>query len=172
MRRSSDLINRRHRSSFIGNLNFPEDLMKAVRANSAIRLAPYFVGSFDEMKRNVGTGEVSAYNCGGKIRVQIACNHNHQIIDAKFQISNCATKYSYDGKPFPNDWAIQRHIHPFICDLITFSQYNLLTTEIHTTSRTTYAKLKNSDEIKINCVDISNEAILLAIENYRNKNRE
>jgi hypothetical protein len=58
-------------------LIFPEDLMGAVRANKIIALAPYLIGEFDHKLKNIGVGESYAYDCGGKMRVHIACNHNH-----------------------------------------------------------------------------------------------
>jgi Fe-S cluster assembly scaffold IscU len=52
---------------------------------------PRNVGSLDKSSPRVGTGVVGAPECGDVMKLQIECDENDQIVDAKFKTFGCGS---------------------------------------------------------------------------------
>ncbi len=53
---------------------------------------PRNVGSFDKNDVSIGTGIVGAPECGDVMKLQIKCDGNGRIVDARFKTFGCGSE--------------------------------------------------------------------------------
>ena len=113
---------------------------------------PYNVGSFDKKLKNIGTAIVGAPACGDVMKLQIKVNPLTNIIeDAKFKTFGCGSAIA------SSSYATQ-----YIKNMNLNDAKN-----VNNTTIATYLKLP---PVKLHCSMLAEDAIKLAIQDYKNKN--
>jgi len=111
---------------------------------------PRNVGSLDREGPNVGTGVVGAPQCGDVMKLQIICDADDQIVDAKFKTFGCGSAIA--SSSLATEWIKGKHIDEAM-------------------------EIRNSDiaqelslpPVKIHCSVLAEDAIRAAIADYRKK---
>ncbi len=109
------------------------------------------VGSLNEEDKTVGTGMVGSPACGDVMKLQIKVSKEGTIEDAKFKTFGCGSAIASSA---------------------------LLTEMVKGRTIADVAKIKNNDisdilalpPIKLHCSVLAEEAIKVALEDYKNKN--
>jgi len=114
---------------------------------------PRNVGGLDENDKSVGTGLVGSPACGDMLKMQIKVNDKDIIEDVKFKTFGCGG---------------------------AIASSSLTTEKIKGKTLEEALALKNADIVeelelpraKIHCSVMAEEAIKMAVEDYRNKNKK
>lgn len=111
---------------------------------------PRNVGSFDKNQKNVGTGVVGAPACGDVMKLQILCNDQGVIEDAKFKTYGCGSAIA--SSSLVTEWIKGRTIEDALA---------LKNKEI--------AEELALPPVKIHCSILAEDAIRAAIKDYQSK---
>lgn len=111
---------------------------------------PRNVGSFDKNDPSVGTGLVGAPECGDVMKLQIKVNEAGIVEDAKFKTYGCGSAIA--SSSLATEWLKGKTLD---------EAYNIKNTEI-------VAEL-NLPPVKIHCSVLAEDAIKMAIEDYKKK---
>ncbi len=111
---------------------------------------PRNVGSFDKNDPSVGTGLVGAPECGDVMKLQIKVNEQGIVEDAKFKTYGCGSAIA--SSSLATEWLKGKTLD---------EAYNIKNTEI-------VAEL-NLPPVKIHCSVLAEDAIKMAIEDYKKK---
>jgi len=114
---------------------------------------PRNVGSFDKNDPSVGTGLVGAPECGDVMKLQIKVNDAGIVEDAKFKTYGCGSAIA--SSSLATEWLKGKTLD---------EAYNIKNTEI-------VAEL-NLPPVKIHCSVLAEDAIKMAIEDYKKKKEE
>ncbi len=114
---------------------------------------PRNVGSFDKGDPNVGTGIVGAPECGDVMKLQIKCDENGRIVDAKFKTFGCGSAIA--SSSLATEWVKGKSVDEAL-------------------------QIKNTDivrelalpPVKIHCSVLAEDAIRAAIADYKKKSEE
>ena len=112
---------------------------------------PQNVGSFDKTLKNIGTAIVGAPACGDVMKLQIKVNPLTNIIeDAKFKTFGC-------GSAIASSSYATQYIK------------NMNLDEAKNVSNSDIAKYLNLPPVKLHCSMLAEDAIKIAINDYKNK---
>ena len=112
---------------------------------------PRNVGSFDKNDKSVGTGMVGAPACGDVMKLQIKVNPLTNIIeDAKFKTFGCGSAIA--SSSYASEYIKNMHIE-----------------DAKTVSNKTIAKHLKLPPVKLHCSMLAEDAIKLAIDDYKSK---
>ncbi len=111
---------------------------------------PRNVGSLDKNDVNVGTGIVGAPECGDVMKLQIKCDDNGRIVDAKFKTFGCGSAIA--SSSLATEWVKGKTVEEAL---------QIKNTEI--------VKELSLPPVKIHCSVLAEDAIRAAIEDYKNK---
>lgn len=111
---------------------------------------PRNVGSLDKEQPNVGTGVVGAPECGDVMKLQIMCDENDHIVDAKFKTFGCGSAIA--SSSLATEWIKGKHIDQAMA---------IKNSEI--------AQELSLPPVKIHCSVLAEDAIRAAIADYRKK---
>ena len=112
---------------------------------------PRNIGSFDKFEKNIGTAIVGAPACGDVMKLQIkVCPETNIIKDAKFKTFGCGSAI-----------ASSSYASEFI--------KNLNIEQAYTVSNSDIAKHLKLPPVKLHCSMLAEDAIKLAIDNYKKK---
>ena len=111
---------------------------------------PRNVGAFDKTDSNVGTGVVGAPECGDVMKLQIKCDGNGRILDAKFKTFGCGSAIA--SSSLATEWVKGKTADQAL--------------EIKNTQ---IVKELSLPPVKIHCSVLAEDAIRAAIEDYRAK---
>ncbi|CAF3927644.1 unnamed protein product, partial [Rotaria sp. Silwood1] len=111
---------------------------------------PRNVGSFDKNDPSVCTGLVGAPECGDVMKLQIKVNEQGIVEDAKFKTYGCGSAIA--SSSLATEWLKGKTLD---------EAYNIKNTEI-------VAEL-NLPPVKIHCSVLAEDAIKMAIEDYKKK---
>jgi len=114
---------------------------------------PRNVGSLDKMDPNVGTGVVGAPECGDVMKLQIKCDENGRIVDAKFKTFGCGSAIA--SSSLATEWVKGKTIE-----------------EALTIKNTEIVKELSLPPVKIHCSVLAEDAIRAAIEDVKRKRTE
>ncbi len=111
---------------------------------------PRNVGTLDKSDSRVGTGLVGAPECGDVMRLQIQCDENDNIIDAKFKTFGCGSAIA--SSSLATEWLKGKSVDEAL-------------------------QIKNTDivkelalpPVKIHCSVLAEDAIRAAINDYKTK---
>jgi nitrogen fixation NifU-like protein len=111
---------------------------------------PRNVGSLDKNDPNVGTGIVGAPECGDVMKLQIKCDDDGRIVDAKFKTFGCGSAIA--SSSLATEWVKGKHVEEAL-------------------------QIKNTDivkelalpPVKIHCSVLAEDAIRAAIADYKKK---
>ena len=114
---------------------------------------PRNVGSFDKKDSSVGTGIVGAPECGDVMKLQLKINDANVIEDAKFKTFGCGSAIA--SSSLATEWVKGKTVDEAL-------------------------KIKNTDivnelslpPVKIHCSVLAEDAIKMAIEDYKKKKGE
>ncbi len=114
---------------------------------------PRNVGSFDKGDPTVGTGIVGAPECGDVMKLQIKCDENGRIVDAKFKTFGCGSAIA--SSSLATEWVKGKSVDEAL-------------------------QIKNTDivrelalpPVKIHCSVLAEDAIRAAIADYKKKSEE
>jgi len=114
---------------------------------------PRNVGSFDKADPSVGTGIVGAPECGDVMKLQIKCDENGRIVDAKFKTFGCGSAIA--SSSLATEWVKGKNVDEAL-------------------------QIKNTDivkelalpPVKIHCSVLAEDAIRAAIADYKKKSEE
>ena len=110
---------------------------------------PRNVGSFNKLDKNIGTAIVGAPACGDVMKLQIkVCPETNIIKDAKFKTFGCGSAI-----------ASSSYATEFIKNLNIETAYNVSNSDI--------AKHLKLPPVKLHCSMLAEDAIKLAIDNYK-----
>ena len=110
---------------------------------------PRNVGSFNKLEKNIGTGIVGAPACGDVMKLQIkVCPKTNVIKDAKFKTFGCGSAI-----------ASSSYATEFIKNLNIEKAYTIKNSDI--------AKHLKLPPVKLHCSMLAEDAIKLAIDNYK-----
>lgn len=110
---------------------------------------PRNVGKLDKTNPNVGTGLVGAPACGDVMKLQIKVDINGIITDSKFKTFGCGSAIA--SSSYATEWLIGKHIN----------QATIKNSDI--------AKYLNLPPIKLHCSMLAEDAINMAIKDYKDK---
>ena len=110
---------------------------------------PRNIGSLDNRSRSVGTGLVGAPECGDVMKLQIKVEQD-QIVDAKFKTFGCGSAIA--SSSLATEWIKGKSI-----------------TEASTISNTEIVEELSLPPVKIHCSVLAEDAIKLAINDYKSK---
>jgi len=110
---------------------------------------PRNVGSFDKKDNDIGTGLVGAPACGDVMKVQIKVKDNI-IIDSKFKTFGCGSAIASSS---------------FTTEFIKGKTLN----EAEQIKNSEIAKYLKLPPVKLHCSMLAEDAIKLAIKNYKSK---
>ena len=113
---------------------------------------PRNVGSLNKDSDSVGTGLVGAPSCGDVMKLQIKVNKDGVIEDAKFKTYGCGSAIA--SSSLVTEWIKGRTLKE--------------ATEIKNTDIVEHLSLP---PVKIHCSVLAEDAILAAIEDYKEKNK-
>jgi len=111
---------------------------------------PKNIGSFDENDPDVGTGMIGAPVCGDVLRLQIKVGKNGKIEDTKFKTYGCGSAIASSS-------------------LVTEWLKGMTLDEALEIKNDSIAKELDLPPAKIHCSIVAEEAILAAVEDYRQK---
>ncbi len=111
---------------------------------------PRNVGAFDKAEQNVGTGIVGAPECGDVMKLQIKCDGNGRIVDAKFKTFGCGSAIA--SSSLATEWVKGKTIDEAL---------EIKNTEI--------VKELSLPPVKIHCSVLAEDAIRAAIKDYHEK---
>lgn len=111
---------------------------------------PRNVGSLDKNDPKVGTGIVGAPECGDVMKLQILCDDNDNIVDAKFKTFGCGSAIA--SSSLATEWLKGKSVDDAL-------------------------QIKNTDivkelalpPVKIHCSVLAEDAIRAAINDYKKK---
>lgn len=111
---------------------------------------PRNVGSLDKKDPKVGTGIVGAPECGDVMKLQILCDDNDNIVDAKFKTFGCGSAIA--SSSLATEWLKGKSVDDAL-------------------------QIKNTDivkelalpPVKIHCSVLAEDAIRAAINDYKTK---
>ncbi len=112
---------------------------------------PRNMGSLDKESTNVGTGIVGAPACGDVMKLQIECDANDRIIDAKFKTFGCGSAIA--SSSLATEWIKGKTLDEAL-DL----------------KNTAIAHELSLPPIKIHCSVLAEDAVRAAIEDLKKKN--
>ena len=110
---------------------------------------PRNIGSLDTRSPSVGTGLVGAPECGDVMKLQIKVEQD-QIVDAKFKTFGCGSAIA--SSSLATEWIKGKSI-----------------TEASTISNTEIVEELSLPPVKIHCSVLAEDAIKLAINDYKSK---
>ena len=110
---------------------------------------PRNIGSLDTGSPSVGTGLVGAPECGDVMKLQIKVEQD-QIVDAKFKTFGCGSAIA--SSSLATEWIKGKSI-----------------TEASTISNTEIVEELSLPPVKIHCSVLAEDAIKLAINDYKSK---
>ena len=110
---------------------------------------PRNVGSFNSTDNNIGTGLVGAPECGDVMKLQIQVK-NDKIVDAKFKTFGCGSAIA--SSSYASEYIKNMHIE-----------------DAKTVSNKTIAKHLKLPPVKLHCSMLAEDAIKLAIDDYKSK---
>ena len=114
--------------------------------------SPQNVGSFDKNLKNIGSAIVGAPACGDVMKLQIKVNPLTNIIeDAKFKTFGCGSAIASSS---------------YATEYIK----NMNLDEAKNVSNSDIAKYLNLPPVKLHCSMLAEDAIKIAINDYKNKN--
>jgi nitrogen fixation NifU-like protein len=111
---------------------------------------PRNVGSFDKNDPSVGTGLVGAPECGDVMKLQIKVNEAGIVEDAKFKTYGCGSAIA--SSSLATEWLKGKTLD---------EAYNIKNTQI--------VEELNLPPVKIHCSVLAEDAIKMAIEDYKKK---
>jgi nitrogen fixation NifU-like protein len=111
---------------------------------------PKNVGSFDKNDPSVGTGLVGAPECGDVMKLQIKVNEQGVVEDAKFKTYGCGSAIA--SSSLATEWLKGKTLD---------EAYNIKNTQI--------VEELNLPPVKIHCSVLAEDAIKMAIEDYKKK---
>ncbi len=111
---------------------------------------PRNVGSLDKNDPAVGTGVVGAPECGDVMKLQIKCDEQGRIVDAKFKTFGCGSAIA--SSSLATEWIKGKTLDEALA---------IKNTEI--------VKELSLPPVKIHCSVLAEDAIRAAIEDYRQK---
>ena len=112
---------------------------------------PQNVGSFDKILKNIGTAIVGAPACGDVMKLQIKVNPLTNIIeDTKFKTFGCGSAIASSS---------------YATEYIK----NMNLDEAKNVSNSDIAKYLNLPPVKLHCSMLAEDAIKIAINDYKNK---
>jgi nitrogen fixation NifU-like protein len=111
---------------------------------------PRNVGSFDKNDVRVGTGIVGAPECGDVMKLQIKCDGDGRIVDAKFKTFGCGSAIA--SSSLATEWVKGKTIDQAL---------EIRNTEI--------VRELSLPPVKIHCSVLAEDAIRAAIRNYQEK---
>jgi len=114
---------------------------------------PRNVGSFDKADPNVGTGIVGAPECGDVMKLQIKCDDQGNILDAKFKTFGCGSAIA--SSSLATEWLKGKTVD-----------------EALTIRNTDIVKELALPPVKIHCSVLAEDAIRAAIADYKKKTEE
>ena len=115
---------------------------------------PRNVGSLDKTKKNVGTGLVGAPACGDVMKLQIEVDDKGKITDAKFKTFGCGSAIASSS---------------FATELLEGKNINNSDVYIKNTEIASYLKLP---PVKLHCSMLAEDAIKMAINDFKKKNKK
>ena len=113
---------------------------------------PRNVGTLDKESPNVGTGLVGAPACGDVMRLQIKVTRGGIIEDAKFKTFGCGSAMA--SSSLATEWIKGKTID-----------------NASKISNRDIARHLNLPPVKLHCSNLSEDAIKLAIKDYKTKNK-
>ncbi|BCG49423.1 Fe-S cluster assembly scaffold IscU [Candidatus Profftella armatura (Diaphorina cf. continua)] len=113
---------------------------------------PRNVGVFEKNDNTVGTGMVGAPACGDVMKLQIKVNKNGIITDAKFKTYGCGSAIA--SSSLVTEWVKGKTLD-----------------EAMSIKNTDIAEELVLPPLKIHCSILAEDAIKLAIESYKNKQK-
>ena len=111
---------------------------------------PRNVGSLDKNDPNVGTGIVGAPECGDVMKLQIKCDEQGKIVDAKFKTFGCGSAIA--SSSLATEWMKGKMVDEAL---------QIKNTEI--------VKELSLPPVKIHCSVLAEDAIRAAIQDYKTK---
>lgn len=114
---------------------------------------PRNVGSLDKSDPNVGTGIVGAPECGDVMKLQIKCDDNGRIVDAKFKTFGCGSAIA--SSSLATEWMKGKMVD-----------------EALQIKNTDIVKELSLPPVKIHCSVLAEDAIRAAISDYKKKQSE
>jgi Fe-S cluster assembly scaffold IscU len=114
---------------------------------------PRNVGSFDKSDPNVGTGIVGAPECGDVMKLQIKCDEEGRIVDAKFKTFGCGSAIA--SSSLATEWVKGKTVDEAL---------EIKNTEI--------VKELSLPPVKIHCSVLAEDAIRAAIADFKQKQGE
>jgi Fe-S cluster assembly scaffold IscU len=111
---------------------------------------PRNVGSLDKSDPNVGTGIVGAPECGDVMKLQIKCDENGRIVDAKFKTFGCGSAIA--SSSLATEWMKGKMVD-----------------EALAIKNTDIVKELSLPPVKIHCSVLAEDAIRAAINDYKTK---
>ena len=111
---------------------------------------PRNVGSFDKGDQNVGTGIVGAPECGDVMKLQIKCDGDGRILDAKFKTFGCGSAIA--SSSLATEWVKGKTLDEAL---------DIRNTEI--------VNELSLPPVKIHCSVLAEDAIRAAIRDYKEK---
>ncbi len=111
---------------------------------------PKNVGSFEKEEKGVGTGLVGAPACGDVMKLQIKVNNEGIIEDAKFKTFGCGSAIA--SSSLVSEWVKGKTVE-----------------EASTIKNTDIAKELALPPVKIHCSVLAEDAVKMAIADYKDK---
>lgn len=111
---------------------------------------PRNVGALDKSDARVGTGIVGAPECGDVMKLQIQCDENGRIVDAKFKTFGCGSAIA--SSSLATEWVKGKTVDEAL---------QIKNTEI--------VKELSLPPVKIHCSVLAEDAIRAAINDYKQK---
>mmetsp|Transcript_11710 Transcript_11710/g.33062 ORF Transcript_11710/g.33062 Transcript_11710/m.33062 type:complete len:175 (+) Transcript_11710:1340-1864(+) len=111
---------------------------------------PKNVGSLDKSDANVGTGLVGAPACGDVMKLQIRCDDDGNIVEAKFKTFGCGSAIA--SSSVATEWVKGKNVD-----------------EALTIKNSDIAKHLNLPPVKLHCSMLAEEAVQAAIDDYKKK---
>ena len=111
---------------------------------------PRNVGALDKNDINVGTGIVGAPECGDVMKLQIKCDEQGRIVDAKFKTFGCGSAIA--SSSLATEWVKGKTVDEAL---------EIKNTEI--------VKELSLPPVKIHCSVLAEDAIRAAIKDYQEK---
>lgn len=112
--------------------------------------SPRNVGSLDKNDPNVGTGVVGAPECGDVMKLQIKCDDEGRIIDAKFKTFGCGSAIA--SSSLATEWIKGKTVQ-----------------EALDVKNTDIVKELSLPPVKIHCSVLAEDAIRAAVKDFQAK---
>jgi len=112
--------------------------------------SPRNVGSMDKSDPNVGTGVVGAPECGDVMKLQIKCDDEGRIVDAKFKTFGCGSAIA--SSSLATEWIKGKTVE-----------------EALEVKNTDIVKELSLPPVKIHCSVLAEDAIRAAIRDFQAK---